>query len=111
MSADGLILDGVTSTGRGTLDLPDEVGTLVLDVEITGTATVDFEGLVKDGTWHAVEGVAMDAQATRVSSTSSSGLFQVPVGALKKFGANVSSITSGSVTVRARATEAAPIAP
>lgn len=111
MSAEGLILDGVTSTGRGELDLPDEVGTLVLDVEITGTATVDFEGLVEDSTWRSVQGVDMSNQGTRITSTSSSGLFQVPVGALKKFGANVSSISSGSVTVRARATEAAPIGP
>lgn len=110
MSAAGMILDGVTSTGRGTLDLDEDDGVVAVEVVISDTATVQFEGRVlEDGTFRQIEGIDMsDPTAAGSSSTGSTGMFQVPVGGLEEFAANVTSITAGDVTVRAKSASSAP---
>lgn len=110
MSAEGLILDGVTSTGRGTLDLDEDDGVVALEVVISGTATVQFEGRVLEGgSFRQVEAVDMsDPTAAGSTSTSTSGMFQVPAGGLQEVAANVTSISSGDVTVRAKSADSAP---
>lgn len=110
MSAEGTILDGVTSTGRGTMDLDEDDGVVALEVVISDTATVQFEGRVmEDGSWRQVEAIDMsDPTAAGSTSTSSSGMFQVPVGGLNEIAANVTSISAGDVTVRAKSADSAP---
>lgn len=110
MSAQGTILDGATSTGRGSLDLDEDDGVVALDVEISDTATVQFEGRVtEDGSWRTVEAVDLsDPTAAGNTETSSSGLFQVPAGGLTAVAANVTSHSAGDVTVRAKSADSAP---
>lgn len=102
-----LLQNAATATGQGQVLAVDRYTAVALDVTITNSATVSFEGSGLGTTATAVTCVATsNTSGTLVTSTTSSGLFQCNVAGLRAFQARISSYASGSVTVFARATTA-----
>ena len=78
---------------------------LGLQVVISDTATVNFEGTVDNSNWVATGCVATSDTATAtVTSTTASKLYQCNVAGLAQFRARISGFTAGTVTVKGRLT-------
>src|SRR3990172_10833494 len=69
----------------------------VIEVDITGTGTVDFEGTINDVIWTAVRGLDLTAATeTWVTSITADKIVQFDVSGLLKIRARVSAV-SGSI--------------
>lgn len=102
-----LLQNAVAATADGEPVSVDGYGTVALDLTLTGTAAVTFEGSVAGGAWRTVACVDYSSTAgTRITSAGSSGNYQCNVAGLMSLRSRVSSYTSGTVTVLARATTA-----
>ena len=78
---------------------------LGLQVVITDTATVSFQGTVDNSNWVATGCVATsDTSTATVTSTTASKLYQCNVAGLSQFRAPISGLTAGTVTVKGRLT-------
>ena len=78
-------------------------GTEGVFLEISGTfsATVNFEATIDGTVWSPVSAINL-ADSTRSVSSTSTGVFVVPVPGSSQFRARVSGYASGNVTVKAR---------
>lgn len=98
------LLDAVSSTGQGSTVHPNDdrlAGTIVFEVEITNTATVQFDAAAYDGgNEHAVQVTNLN-DGSRGTDVTASGLYRLDATGLENVTPNVSSYTSGNVTVKA----------
>jgi hypothetical protein len=78
--------------------------TVVVELTITNTATVTFEGSTHT-IFSALNATNMSTGVT-ASTATASGLYQINVAGLATFRARVSAFTSGNITAVARATSA-----
>lgn len=103
---DRVMQNAATSAVNGNTVTVNRSNTIRLDVQITGTATVDFQisGSLA-AAWYSKLCTASDS-STPVSGTSASGTFYCSVAGGQAFRTPISSYTSGTVTVLARATSA-----
>jgi len=98
-----VLQDAATTTGDGTAFDVRGLSLLTMDVAISDTATVTFEGTLDGTTWHALRALDLTTGAV-AGSASASGLWALPLAALMFVRARVSAHVSGTVTVRAVAT-------
>lgn len=103
---DRVMQNAATSAVNGNTVTVNRSNTIRLDVQITGTAAVDFQisGPLA-AAWYSKLCTASDS-STPVSGTSASGTFYCSVAGGQAFRTPITSYTSGSVTVLARATTA-----
>lgn len=95
--------NAATATGNGTAMPVDTVTGVMVDLAISATATVTFEGAGEAGTYVAIDAFYMTSK--QVSSTATaSGLYFVNVAGLKTVRVRISAYTSGTVTATGRAT-------
>lgn len=96
--------NAAAATGNGTaLDVAG-YGTVAVQVTISATATVTFEGSSDGATWASVVCSSTDStSATLTTSATATGLYQCSVSGLSNFRARISSFGSGTVTVTGRA--------
>lgn len=95
-SAD-LILNTVASTTGTVISCWNRYVSATIDVNLSGSGTVLFEGTTT-GIWKPILATNMD-NTTTADSTSSSGLFRVPVAGLSAMRCHLSTISSGMATV------------
>lgn len=100
-----LIQNAATATGSGTTIPVMAFTTVSFDVAISNTATVTFEGHAGTaaGPISLVCVSAADTAQTKVSTATTSGVYVCPVVGMQGARARISSYTSGTVTVNARA--------
>lgn len=97
--------NAATATGNGTAMPVDTVTGVMVDLAISETATVTFEGAGESGTFFAVDAYSTVSRTVKETATAS-GLYYVVVSGLKQFRVRISSYTSGTVTATGRATTA-----
>ena len=102
--AEVVMQNGATAVGDGT---PFDSGVagfnnLVLQVGISGAATVTFEGSNDGSTWYTVQGTKLD-DGSAVTTATASGLYRIDVSGLHQVRARISAYTSGTVDVLGRA--------
>jgi ABC-type uncharacterized transport system permease subunit len=103
---DVLMHNAATATGDGTMLNVHNANVVRVDVQITGTATVTFK-IAGPGNFGPYEKLCTPSNSTtRVTSTSSTGVYYCRVAAGNVFIARVSAYTDGTVTVVGRATTA-----
>lgn len=98
---------GATGDGTALECVPGDgavLGTAVLQLSGTFTATVTFEATVDDSNWIAIQGTNLNA-GTAASTATAAGLFRFNLAGLSKLRARVSAYTSGNVTVAAHAVD------
>lgn len=103
---DRVMQNAATSAVNGNILTVNRSNTVRLDIQITGTATVDFQisGSLA-AAWYAKNCTASDS-TTPVTSTSASGTFYCSVAGGQAMRTPIASYTSGTVTVLGRATTA-----
>jgi ABC-type uncharacterized transport system permease subunit len=103
---DVLMHNAATATGDGTMLNVHNANVVRVDVQITGTATVTFK-IAGPGNFGPYEKLCTPSNSTtRVTSTSSTGVYYCRVAAGNVFIARVSAYTDGTVTVVGRASTA-----
>ena len=103
---DVLMHNAATATGDGVMLNVHNANVVRVDVQITGTATVTFK-IAGPGNFGPYEKLCTPSNSTtRVTSTSSTGVYYCRVAAGNVFIARVSAYTDGTVTVVGRATTA-----
>ena len=96
-----------TATGNGTVLPVSQFTSVAVQVTISATATVTFEGTQDGSTWAStVCSSTANTSGTLVTSATATGLYQCSVAGLSHFRARISSYGSGTVTVNGRATTA-----
>lgn len=95
-----------TATGVGTAMPVDRFTTASAQVTISNTATVTFQGTVDGSTWASLVCTALGSSVGTSATATATGLYQCNVAGLAFFRANITAYTSGTVTVKARATTA-----
>lgn len=90
---------GATALGNGTAVDVSGYATLFVQVTISATATVQFEGSLDGTTYTQLGSNAQNGTGTSQTSTTATGLFRFNVAGLKFFRARISSYTSGTVDV------------
>lgn len=99
--------NAATATGNGTALRVRGADLVVVDVIISGTATVVAEGKVADsGTWRTLRLKAL-VDGTYAASATASGHFGIDVRGMDEVRVRVSAFTSGTVTVTGRLLTAA----
>lgn len=99
------ILHNATASSTGGAVMPvTKYTSVALDVTVTATATVTFEGSVSGGAWTAIS-CTNAATGSSSTTTTATGVFQCNVAGMSAFRAEVT-WTSGTVTAFARATTA-----
>jgi hypothetical protein len=95
------------ATGNGTALTVDKYTMVALQVTISDTATVAFEGS-QDGTNYASKVCVSIAStsAALVTTATASGTFQCNIAGLQTFRVRISAFTGGEITVTGRATTA-----
>lgn len=78
--------------------------TVGVEVALAGTATITFEGSISGTNWTAFPCVSAGTTPAVSATTEASGLWQCQVAGLRALRARISSWTSGTVNVFARAT-------
>ena len=100
-----MLQDAAGAASNGTAVDTTGYTSLGLQVVISDTATVTFEGTVDNSNWVATGCVATSDTATAtVTSTTASKLYQCNVAGLAQFRARISSFTAGTGTVKGRLT-------
>jgi hypothetical protein len=93
--------DGAAATGDGTALQVQGWGTIGVQVVITDTATVTFEGTVDGSNWvSAVCSSIASTSGALVTTATASGMLQCSVAGYSQFRARISSYTSGTVTAK-----------
>lgn len=93
------------ATGNGTMMSVDKFTAIGLEVTISNTATVTFEGSSAGAVFSAVT-CSKTSPASSVSTATATGLYQCNIAGLTAFRARISAYTSGTVDVFARASTA-----
>lgn len=101
------IQSGATSTGSGTLFNCGGLSCLSAQVAGTFVATITWEATANDSDWVAVQAANVGTLAVS-TTTSGTGLFEVPIAGFSQFRARISAYTSGSITVAVKALQNAP---
>jgi len=105
--AEVTLQNGVAIASNGTAITVNRYTSIALQVTITNTATVTFEGSTDGTTYASQTCTASDnTSGTLVTSTTTTGMYQCNIAGLSLFRARVSSFTSGTVTVFGRASTA-----
>jgi ABC-type uncharacterized transport system permease subunit len=103
---DVLMHNAATATGDGVMLNVHNANVVRVDVQITGTATVTFK-IAGPGNFGPYEKLCTPSNSTtRVTSTTSTGVYYCRVAAGNVFIARVSAYADGTVTVVGRATTA-----
>lgn len=101
-STSATLQNAVSATGNGSTLSVDGMATVVATVSGTFTATITFEGTEDGSTWQSIL-ASRYAATTIASTTTSAGVFEVPVSGLVSFRARVTWTSGTSVTVTAHA--------
>ena len=94
------------ATGDGTAASTAGYASMGVQVVISDTATVSFEGNVDGSNWVAVTCV-LSSDLSTASSATASGLYQCNVSGYNQFRARISAYTGGTVTVKSITTTTA----
>jgi hypothetical protein len=93
--------DAAAATGNGTSLQIQGWGSLGLQVIISSTATVTFEGTTDDSNWVSLACTSIaSTTGALVTSATTSGLFACNVAGLAQIRARITSYSSGTVTVK-----------
>jgi hypothetical protein len=105
--AEATLQNAVTATGNGTAVVVNRYNTIALQVTISASATVTFEGTVDGTTYISVPCSDMSSAAgTSATTATATGTYRCSMVGLYGFRARVSTYSSGTVTVYARSTTA-----
>lgn len=89
------------AVGTGTLLSTSGFGTATLAISGTFVATITFEGQAPDGNWYGITAYQRGLLTNAIlTSTSTTGIYELNVRGLSNIRANITSYTSGSVTVK-----------
>ena len=99
---------GATGTGNGTAQDVSGYATLILQVTISATATVAFEGSLDGTNYASISTNSPNATGASQNSTNAAGIsfWRLPVSGFKFFRARISVWTSGTVDVTGYASTA-----
>lgn len=99
--------DAAGATGNGTAISTAAYTSVALQVVISNTATVTFEGTADNSNWVSVVCTSTaSTSGSLVTTATASGMYQCNVAGLSQFRARISAFTNGTVTVKGRLTTA-----
>lgn len=98
-SAKVTLQTAAAAIGNGVTTSVKPYASIGLDISITGTATVTFEGHADAASGFQLVQCANATTGTVSTSTSASGLYHCPVASMAEFRTPVSAYTSGTITV------------
>lgn len=94
--------NAATAAGAGTALSTNGQGVALLAVSGTFVATITFEGQGPDGNWYVINALQRGTGSIATTATAP-GLFEINTRGLSAVRANITSYTSGSVTVKGQA--------